>query len=80
MGIPLTIQENDNFRIEHLKKDFNFAKKIDVIRAGLSLLEQEVTRMKKVKKWKNAARLVSNNSAETNKIFQPNATAQFTKL
>lgn len=70
MGIPLMIQENDNRRIETLKKDFGIHKKIDVIRAGLSLLEEEAARIKKIKRWKQAARLVSKNSAEINKEFQ----------
>ena len=70
MGIPLMIQEQDNQRIEHLKKDFGIHKKIDVIRAGLDLLEQEVERMKKIKRWKHAAKLVAKGSHAINKEFQ----------
>lgn len=70
MGIPLMIQESDNLRIEHLKKDFGIHKKIDVIRAGLSLLEKEAQRLKKIKRWKQAAKLVAKSSAEVNKEFQ----------
>ena len=70
MGIPLMIQENDNFRIEHLKKDFGIRKKIDVIRAGLDLLEKEAQRMQRIKRWKHAAKLVSKNSHDVNQDFQ----------
>lgn len=70
MGIPLMIQEQDNERIEHLKKDFGIHKKIDVIRAGLALLEKEAERVKKIKRWKQAAKLISKSSEEVNKEFQ----------
>ena len=61
MGIPLMIQEKDNERIEHLKKDFGITKKIDVIRMALSMMEKEAQRL---------AKLVAENSHEVNKEFQ----------
>jgi hypothetical protein len=70
MGIPLMIQEKDNARIEHLKKDFGIHKKIDVIRAALELLEREAQRLKRIKRWKHAASLVAKSSARVNKEFQ----------
>jgi hypothetical protein len=70
MGKPLMIQEIDDERIEHLKKDLGVHKKIDVVRAGLTLLEKEAERVKKIKRWKQAAKLVSKNSREVNKEFQ----------
>ncbi|MDX1901155.1 MAG: hypothetical protein SFW66_04005 [Gammaproteobacteria bacterium] len=70
MGIPLMIQEKDNERIEHLKKDLKMHTKISVIRAGLILLEKEAERVKRIKRWKHAAKLVAKSSAETNKAFQ----------
>lgn len=70
MGIPLMIQEADNRRIESLKKDFGIHKKIDVIRAGLELLEQKAERMKKIERWRHAAALIAKNSCEINKEFQ----------
>jgi hypothetical protein len=70
MGVPLMIQDKDNQLIEQLKKDCGIHKKIDVIRAGLILLQKEVARTKKAKRWKQAAQLVSKNSGETNKAFQ----------
>lgn len=70
MGIPLMIQEKDNERIEMLKKDFGISKKIDVIRAALALMEKEAERIKRVKRWKHAAKLVAKSSDEVNKDFQ----------
>lgn len=70
MGIPLMIQEMDNERIEALKKEFGIHKKIDVIRAGLKLLEHEAERIHKVNRWKHAARLVAKNSHGVNLDFQ----------
>lgn len=70
MGIPLMIQEADNQKIEHLKRDLGIHKKIDVIRAGLVLLEKEAERIKRIKRWKHAAKLVSKSSSEINKEFQ----------
>lgn len=71
MGIPLMIQEEDNRRIDHLKKDLGIQKKIDVIRAALALLEKEAERVKRIKRWKHAAKLVAKSSDEINKKFQP---------
>lgn len=73
MGTPLMIQDSDNQRIEDLKKDLHIQKKIDVVRAGLALLEKEVARIKKIKRWKQAAKLVAKNSLAVNKAFQPHS-------
>lgn len=73
MAIPLMIQETDNQKIEKLKKEFGIHKKIDVVRAGLELLEKEAQRLKKIKRWKQAAKLVAESSHEINKEFQPHS-------
>ena len=70
MGIPLMIQERDNVMIEHLKKELGIHKKIDVVRAGLALLEKEARRLKQIKYWTIAAKLVAENSDLVNKEFQ----------
>ena len=71
MGIPLMIQNADNERIENLKKDFGIHKKIDVVRAGLELLEKSAERIRRIKRWKKAAKLVAKCSQSVNKEFQP---------
>ena len=70
MGKPLMIQQVDDDRIELLKKDLKIAKKIEVIRAALTLLEHEAERLKRIKRWKNAAKLVAKSSHTVNKEFQ----------
>ncbi len=70
MGIPLMIQKIDHQRIEDLKINLGIHKKIEVIRAGLELLEKQAEQLKKIKRWKQAARLVAKNSYEVNKAFQ----------
>lgn len=70
MGILLMLHEKDNQRIDHLKKDLGIHKKIDVIRAALFLLEKEAERIKRVKRWKQAAKLVAKSSDQVNKEFQ----------
>ncbi len=70
MGKPLIIQESDDKRIKFLKKAFGLHRKIDVIRAGLNLLEQEAEYIKRVKQWKHAVQLVVKSSQVINKEFQ----------
>lgn len=70
MGVPLMIQEEDNKRIEQLKKELGIHKKIDIVRVALSLLEKEAARIKRIKRWKQAAKLVAKSSQEVNKEFQ----------
>ena len=70
MSKLLTIQDKDRERIENLMKDFHIKKQIDVVRAGLDLLEKEAIRIKRVKRWKQAAKAVAENSKSVNKEFQ----------
>lgn len=70
MGKPLMIQEDDDRRIKMLQKDFGLNTKIGVVRAGLALLEKEALRLKKIERWKKAAKLVAKQSQEINKEFQ----------
>ena len=70
MGISLMIQKADDLKIERIKQDLGIAKKIDVVRAGLALLEKESERLKKIKRWKRAAKLVAKSSVAVNKVFQ----------
>ncbi len=70
MSKLLTIQDKDRKRIENLMKDLHIKKQIDVLRAGLDLLEKEAIRMKRIKRWKQAAKAVAENSKSVNKEFQ----------
>lgn len=70
MGKPLTIQEEDDDRIESLKVKLGAKSKIDVIRQALSLLEAELNHAERVHRWKKAVKQVQASSAETNKEFQ----------
>lgn len=70
MSKLLIIQDKDRERIEHLMRDLRIKKQIDVIRAGLGLLEQQVLRVRKIKCWKQAAKAVAENSQSINKEFQ----------
>lgn len=66
------IQKEDNELIEHLKKDLGIRKKIEVIRAGLKLLEKDAERLKRIKRWEHATKLVVKYGDEPriNKEFQ----------
>ncbi len=72
MSRLLTIQDKDRERIEHLMKDFHIKKQIDVVRAGLALLEKEASRAERTRRWQQAAKAVSENSKAINKEFQQN--------
>jgi hypothetical protein len=73
MGKSLMIQPDDDARIEKLKKQTGTPTKIEVVRKALSLLEAEVVRKERVKRWKNAARLVAENSSGVLRDFQPHS-------
>jgi hypothetical protein len=71
MGKPLMILDEDDRRIEKLKKKLGIRSKVDVLRAGIELLEREAERKEKIRRWKRAAALVSRTSREVNQAFQP---------
>ncbi len=70
MGKPLMIQKHDDDQIELLKKKLGMKTKIDVVRAGLSLLQADLDKAERQKAWKKAVDLVASSSRETNKEFQ----------
>jgi hypothetical protein len=70
MAKPLTIQNKDAERIQMLMKALHISKQIDVVRAGLDLLEQEAARQKRVARWAEATKAVSKQSKQINKEFQ----------
>lgn len=70
MGKPLMIQEEDERRIENLKRRLGIQRKVDVLRAGIDLLEKEAERRERIRRWKKAAALVAKTSHEVNAEFQ----------
>ena len=70
MGKPLMIQEEDERRIESLKRRLGIQTKVDVLRAGIDLLEREVERRERIGRWKRATALVAPTSREVNAEFQ----------
>jgi len=70
MGKPLMIQEDDNRRIEELKKRLSARSKVDVVRAGLTLLEREAERQARVERWRRAAQLAGPSSRAVNVEFR----------
>jgi len=70
MGKPLMIQEEDERRIVSLKRRLGIRHKVDVLRAGIDLLEREVERRERIRRWKRAAALVAPTSREVNAEFQ----------
>ena len=70
MGKPLMIQAEDELKIESLKEKTGARTKVEVVRAGLRLLEAETEKLERISRWKKAAALVSSQSAVVNKEFQ----------
>jgi hypothetical protein len=66
----LMIQEDDDRRIERLKRRLGIATKIDVVRAGMTLLEQDARRRERLEQWKRAAARVATSSAGVNADFR----------
>ncbi|MBI5427798.1 MAG: hypothetical protein HZA02_05905 [Nitrospinae bacterium] len=73
MGKPLMIQDQDNKRIERLKKRIGARTKVEVLRSALDLLEKNADRSERIAQWKKAAALVGKASAEVLRDFQPNS-------
>lgn len=73
MGKPLTIQEEDDRQIEALKKKTGAHTKIAVLRMALALLEKEVERQSREKRWRKAAKIVADESDEVNAEFRRNS-------
>ena len=70
MGKPLMMQEADDQRIERLKRRLGIVTKIDVVRAGMALLEQDALRRERLEQWQRAAARVAAESARVNAEFR----------
>jgi hypothetical protein len=71
MGKLLMIQEEDERRIDNLKRRLKIARKVDILRAGIDLLEKEADRRERILRWKRSAALVAKTSQEVNTNFRP---------
>ena len=69
MGVPLMLQEDDARRIESLKKRIGARTKVDVVRAGLDLLERAAERAERARRWERAVRLVGGESRRALRDF-----------
>ena len=70
VGKLLMIQEADERRIESLKRRLGIVSKVDVLRAGIDLLERAAGRRERIRRWKCAAALVAPTSRAVNAEFQ----------
>jgi len=70
MGKSLMIQEQDDQRIERLKKQLRIRTKVGVLRSALDLLEKEALKTERVAQWKRAACLTSNTGNKALRDFQ----------
>ena len=73
MGKLLMIQEDDERRIETLKRRLKIARKVDIVRAGIELLEKEADRRERILRWKRAAALAAGASRGVNADFRPHS-------
>ena len=73
MGKPMMLQDGDFRRIEALKKRLGTATKVEVVRAGLGLLEREADRVARVARWRRAAKRVAAESRRVNAEFRAHA-------
>lgn len=67
------IQEQDDQRIERLKKQLRIRTKVGVLRSALDLLEKEALKSERVAQWKRATRLIGNTSNKALRDFQPHS-------
>ena len=64
------IQLEDDARIEKLKQKMGAKTKIEVVRTALILLEADVSRTERIKRWEKAAKIVGNSGLEVLKDFK----------
>ena len=70
MGVPFTIQPEDDRRLKALKEDLGAGSKVEVLRKALNSLEEELRRQKRSRRLTRAARLVAQESAKVNLEFR----------
>ena len=70
MARPMMFKEEDVELIDDLCDDLQLKTKVDVVRAGLKLLQEKVERMKRVARWKKAVHAVYKTSEKVNREMQ----------
>jgi hypothetical protein len=70
MGKVLMIQPDDDLRIEQLKRRLGIHRKVDVVRAGIELLEAQAERQERAVRWRRAAGIAAATSREANREFR----------
>ena len=70
MGKLLMRQEEDDRRIERLKSRLGIERKVDVVRAGIALLEAAADREERSARWREAAGRVAADSRRINAEFR----------
>jgi hypothetical protein len=80
MGKLLMLRDDDDRRIERLKRRIGAPSKVQVVRSALDLLEAQADRAEKIVRWRHAARLVAENSAAVNREFRPGARRRLQRL
>ncbi len=78
MGKPLNIKPEDDHKLLDLKKRTGAKSKVAVLRTALTLLEQDVQRQERIKRWEAGAKIVAQNSLETLSDFS--STTRFKDL
>lgn len=73
MGKPLMLRDDDDRRIERLKRRLRAPSKVDVVRSALALLEAQADRAERVARWRRSVRLVAESSREVLRDFQPHS-------
>lgn len=73
VGKPLMLREDDDRRIERLKRRIGAPSKVQVVRSALGLLEAQADRAEKIARWRKLVPLLAESSAEVNRDFQPHS-------
>ncbi len=64
MGKPLMIQEDDDKRIEELRRKLGIKTKVQVLRQALGLLEKDAEKLERIQRWKRSAKVAAQSSKE----------------
>ena len=71
MGKPIMLGVADDEKITRLKQEMGSRTKVEVVRRALDLLDRELAYTRRVQRWKAAAGLARESSAEVLADFQP---------